>query len=185
MNIRTLTSKDIERLEYICLATAAECFTKSDAAKQITLYKYNRYYSRQEKENCFVLCDNENCAVGYILCAENYDNYKKSFCNNELLKIGRYGFKNLVSAYFEMLSNRPFKKEYSAHLHIDILPEYQHKGFGTSLINTLCEHLKNKGVCGVMLGVGADNKNAISFYESNGFSILTKSPAALVMGKKL
>ena len=60
-------------------------------------------------------------------------------------------------------------KKYPVHLHIDILPEYQHRGYGSELINTLCEHLKKSGcshlsVCGINR-----NSSAYRFYKKCGF----------------
>ena len=63
-------------------------------------------------------------------------------------------------------------KKYPAHLHIDILPEAQHKGYGTKLMDALMDYLAEKGVKGVHLGVGGDNAGGIRFYEKYGFTMI-------------
>ncbi len=58
---------------------------------------------------------------------------------------------------------------YPAHLHIDLLPRVQGRGFGRRLIDTLCAALAERGVPGVHLGVGARNQRARAFYPHLGF----------------
>jgi GNAT superfamily N-acetyltransferase len=61
-----------------------------------------------------------------------------------------------------------FVEDYPAHLHIDLLPEYQRRGFGRLLMDSFCERLKRDGARGVHLVMGAENKNGM-FYERMGF----------------
>ena len=61
--------------------------------------------------------------------------------------------------------------QYPAHLHIDILPEYQRKGHGTALIDAFLEVIESKGVKGVHLDMVRDNVTARAFYEKIGFQI--------------
>ena len=63
-------------------------------------------------------------------------------------------------------------KKYPAHLHIDILPEAQHQGYGAKLMDVLMDYLAEKGVKGVHLGVGGDNAGGIRFYEKYGFTMI-------------
>lgn len=62
--------------------------------------------------------------------------------------------------------------EFPAHLHINLLPDYQRRGWGAQLIGALVERLQEEEEeCrGVYLGVGASNTGAVKFYECNGFS---------------
>ena len=75
--------------------------------------------------------------------------------------------------------------EYIAHLHIDILPEYQHMGLGTKLMDALCDNLRQKKVKGVMFTVWHKNYNAIKFYEKYGFKLIETKETTLVYGLKL
>ncbi|KAF2196535.1 GCN5-related N-acetyltransferas-like protein [Delitschia confertaspora ATCC 74209] len=62
-------------------------------------------------------------------------------------------------------------ERYPAHLHIDILPEYQRRGFGMQMIEQFVETLKMHGARGVHLGLVATNTGARRFYERLGFRV--------------
>lgn len=185
MKVRKMTAVDIPQAEYICIETADEKLISSEEKKQTTLLLYNRYYTRAEIDNCFVLTDESDKTVGYILCAENYRQYKKDFLKNELRQL----FKINLSAVFEglacVMGNRIFAKNYPAHMHIDILPKYQGKGYGTMLLNTLIHHLKSKNIIALMLIVDSHNQNAVRFYKKNNFKQVKQLTNAIVMGVKL
>ncbi|UAJ80407.1 GNAT family N-acetyltransferase [Leifsonia sp. ZF2019] len=69
----------------------------------------------------------------------------------------------------------PEVDRYPAHLHIDLLPELQGQGFGRSLIRTLLNALRERGVPGVYLTMSATNHGARAFYERLGFAELPSS----------
>lgn len=56
-----------------------------------------------------------------------------------------------------------------AHLHIDLLPRVQGRGFGRALVEMLLDVLRTEGAAGVHLEVGPDNTDAIAFYRHLGF----------------
>ncbi|OBT75705.1 hypothetical protein VF21_05942 [Pseudogymnoascus sp. 05NY08] len=60
-------------------------------------------------------------------------------------------------------------EEYPAHLHIDLLPAFQSKGWGAKMIERLEIELRAKGVRGVHLVMGAGNGDAERFYGRQGF----------------
>lgn len=64
--------------------------------------------------------------------------------------------------------------EFPAHLHINLLPEYQRRGWGVQLIGALVERLREEECRGLYLGVGASNTGAVKFYEHDGFSRFAK-----------
>jgi len=72
---------------------------------------------------------------------------------------------------------------YPAHLHIDLLPELQGRGFGRRLIDTLRAALAERGVPAVHLGMDAANTGARAFYDRLGFHELPSStPEAPLLG---
>jgi ribosomal protein S18 acetylase RimI-like enzyme len=77
--------------------------------------------------------------------------------------------------------HRPFKadpmlvKRYPSHLHIDLLPRLQGRGFGRQLIETLFAALRASGSRGVHLLVGSANVRAAGFYRHIG---MTELPGA-------
>ncbi|SDC58485.1 Acetyltransferase (GNAT) family protein [Sanguibacter gelidistatuariae] len=71
-------------------------------------------------------------------------------------------------------STRPHDDElfrrFPAHLHIDLLPQAQGGGNGRRLMDVLLHALRERGVPGVHLGVGAGNPRARAFYLALGFT---------------
>ena len=58
---------------------------------------------------------------------------------------------------------------FSAHLHIDLLPQAQGRGLGRALMEQLLARLRAAGATGVHLGVDPQNTSAVRFYEHLGF----------------
>lgn len=185
LEIRKMRESDIPDMEGICLYTADEALLDTFKHREHTLYLYNRYYTRAEHENCFVAVDENDKAVGYIICAPDYKKYKSGFFKNELKSIFSLDKRYAVTAFLGVLAQKAVSKKYPAHLHIDILPDYQGSGTGTALIQTLLNHLKVQNVRGIMLGVAKSNVGAIKFYKRNGFTVLSSAGGGLVMVQKL
>jgi ribosomal protein S18 acetylase RimI-like enzyme len=78
----------------------------------------------------------------------------------------------------------PWLASYPAHLHIDLLPEFQGRGWGRALMDALLEELWRRGCPGLHLGLGAANTGALAFYTRLNFSVLQQEPWGFVMGKK-
>ncbi|TBU49589.1 acyl-CoA N-acyltransferase [Dichomitus squalens] len=64
-----------------------------------------------------------------------------------------------------------------AHMHIDILPEYQRQGWGRRLIGRAAEYLREKhGLERLWLGIDPRNEAARRFYERLGYKELPGAP---------
>jgi ribosomal protein S18 acetylase RimI-like enzyme len=63
----------------------------------------------------------------------------------------------------------PALADYPAHLHIDLLPEFQGRGFGRALSFTLFDALAKAGAARVHLGMLTSNTAARAFYDRIGF----------------
>lgn len=148
------------------------------------LNTFCNYYIEHEPENCFVL-DDDGRAVGYILCAENFDRFKEIFDSEYLPRSDSYGEDRYEWASTAYLRQEEFKEDYPAHFHVDILPEYQRMGMGGKMVDTLCAHLKQKGVKGVCLTCGPRNEKAMKFYEKHNFTLLSIDHDDACFGKKL
>jgi len=75
---------------------------------------------------------------------------------------------------------------------IDVLPESQHSGLGTLLLDGAEAELKQAGCAYVSLEVAVDNNSALRFYKKHGYMVLKVLPRyymdsidGLMMGKKL
>ncbi|NLL56428.1 MAG: GNAT family N-acetyltransferase [Clostridiales bacterium] len=185
MEIRKYQDKDKNNLRKICIETAPP--QKNEKGEKLLTLLYNDYYTEQEKDNCFVLVDQDDNAVGYIICAQDFDSYKKVFVEKYLPKVRKLSFAKYLEKLISLNTYEKWlAKDYPSHLHIDILPGFTGKGSGSMLIETLFEHLKAKGVKGIMLGVGYKNKRAIKFYKKHGLKVLkTIFNIVVIMGKAL
>ena len=131
------------------------------------------------------MLDDGGKAVGYILCAPDYSRYVKEYRKNEVKQLWEIEKWQSCVAYFLPLGYLPFKSKYPAHLHIDILDEYQGQGYGSQLMDALLDKLKSMNIPGVMLIVDKDNKGAQRFYQRKGFLKITNAFGGVVMAQKL
>lgn len=166
--IRKYTQSDRENVRKVCIDTADASFKKSKKMLDCVPIIYNDYFTEQEPENIFVIDDGNGKAVGYILCSTDFEKFVKM---NKEIYLKRLLKTHLPSAAILLMYIHQLKKikRNSVHLHIDILPEFQHSGFGTELIDTLYKHLKENGhttlsVCGI-----SRNSGAYGFYTKCGF----------------
>lgn len=167
MNIRKYQEKDKMNLQYICIATAKP--TKSEKDKEVLTTLYNDYFTECESENVFVAVNEDDDAIGYILCSTDFKKYRKTMKKNYMPKVWKLNKPKWLLTQLEFILETYFSRKYPAFLHIDILDGYQRQGLGHQLMNALIGHLREKGVPAVMLGVGADNEKGINFYKKYGF----------------
>lgn len=182
--IKPYEDKYKEDVRSVCINTGPPEAATDDKVRTAILSAYCDYYIECEKENCLVLVDEDDTAQGYILCADNYREFRKGFAPY-LRKIRKCGMSNFVISFGEVLINGILSKKYPAHLHIDLNEQCRNGGYGTKLIETLCGNLKEKGVCGIMLIVSSVNEKAIRFYKKNGFRPLMSAFGGTVMAKEL
>ncbi len=183
MTIRPYEEKDKDNVRFICLNSDGPCKAPK-RWQNFILTTYCDYFIEKEGENCFVAADENDKAIGYILCTENYDKFKEVFLKEYLPRIKKYEFKYRKSAIKSTKIQEEYKADFPAHLHIDILPGYQRMGLGHKLTNALCKKLKAKGVTGVCLTVWKENKKGRSFYEKYGFTLLETRKTTAVYGLK-
>lgn len=182
--IRPYERSDIDSVRSICLKTT-DMRKKTEVERKAIINTFCNYYVECEPQNCFVAVDDDDNAVGYIICAENYSRYEKNFFEKYYPIIKKCGtFKAMLAKSSAMITKR-YAGFYPAHMHIDILPEYQRMGLGTQLMDTLVNHLKQKKIRGLMLVVGAKNEKGISFYQKYGFKKIATVSGSVVMGLEL
>ncbi len=171
-----------DQMQNVCLKTASSWFSESEEQKQLLYGAYCNYYIEQEPENCFTALDGETVA-GYIICTENAEKWAEDF---ERLYIKNLENSNTAD-YLRGTMVLPLKyaKDYPAHLHIDILDEYQRMGIGFKLMDALINHLKEKCIKGLMLSVDRNNEKGVNFYKKYGFEVVEDSDEGLVLGIKL
>jgi len=79
--------------------------------------------------------------------------------------------------------------EYPSHLHIDLLPRAQGRGYGRRMLQQLMDRLRERNSPGAHLGLSERNTRAFGFYQRLGFRELTRTGEAdarvIYMGKRL
>jgi ribosomal protein S18 acetylase RimI-like enzyme len=75
---------------------------------------------------------------------------------------------------------RPELADYPAHLHIDLLPDYQGAGHGRRLIEAFLDAAAEAGAPAVHLAVLTSNTRAIGFYHRLGFQPIEVTDAGSV-----
>ncbi len=184
MDIRQYKAKDKEDVRFVCLNSDGPC-RNSKRGINFLLAVYCDYYIENEPENCFVATDENDKAIGYIISTENFDKFKEIYLKDYYTRIKKWEYRRRKSALRSIVSHEKYKQDYPAHLHIDILPQYQHMGLGRKLMDALCDNLREKSVRGIMFTVWHKNDNAIKFYEKYGFQLIERRETTLVYGLKL
>ncbi len=169
MTIRPYCPADQERLRQICRETAARPFQRSARTLEAVTLIYNDYFTTYEPAHIFVLADENDRAVGYILCATDYRGFVRRYRTTYLRRVLRTAPDQAAGllGYLWCLGKI---KDRPVHFHLDILPLYQRQGWGTQLMDTLCDHLRTLGVdylscCGV-------SRDAVGYkmYRKYGFA---------------
>lgn len=186
MTIRPYQTKDYRYVEDICMKTSwlADEDTPTNRAMLCSLYCH--YYVENQSQTCFVAVDDNDVPVGYVLCAPDADDYAEQMENNYLPLVRKLSSSEYYKAVAEQkIAKRYISDGFTAHLHIDILPQYQRQGLGTQLIDALTEKLTQMCVEGVRLVCAIKNDVARKFYEKMGFDDIDYHVGAVVYGKKL
>lgn len=177
-NVRSYEEKDKPYVQKVCLENAGGAIINADYRKFI-LTMFCNYYIECEPSTCFVAVDDNDRAVGYVICAKNFDAYLKRFFKDYFPNIP---LKYKPGALAEILAHAIYRKSYPAHLHIDISSEFQRRGLGHRLIDALTAALGEYDVRSVMLVVGSGNEQGRNFYKKYGFKEIGNLSAGIAMG---
>jgi GNAT superfamily N-acetyltransferase len=199
--IRPYRPSDLDDLYHICLATGDSGADASGFYQDPKLvgHVYAAPYGLFSPESALVLGDEEGVG-GYIvgvpdtrafearLEADWWPGLRETYPN----PAGPYASLDWDQR-MQRLINRPPKtpapvvEPFPAHLHIDMLPRLQGRGFGKALIDRWLDLIQGLGAPGVHLGVGWANERAVRFYRAYGFDQLelAEYPGALWFTTKL
>lgn len=192
ITIRAFQKSDIQGILEVCYRTGymGESLVNSYIFNDIKLFGYLfcLYYPHYEPNNVFLAVDKYNTVLGYIIGTDNSKNQEENFKRKMIWKIiirsffytswkHTESFKALMF-FIKNLNLKAHPKDlyskYPAHLHMNVLPEYQHMGIGSKLINVFENHIKKRGVQGIHLRTSNYNAKAIPFYKKNGYTIIYK-----------
>lgn len=198
--IRKYKPEDEKAIINVCYSTTPHVPHPKFNDPYLFSLRWALYYVYHEPDNCIVMEDTDKKkVVGYIIGSENSlkmeETYEKKVLPLIKQRICRkYWMHPILSRTYRKVlaqSNRytePLKSlavDYPAHLHIDILPEYQGHRMGKKLMTTFEEHMKSIGNQGIHLGVSKDNPRAIHFYEKTGYKVGLDLETAIFFVKKL
>lgn len=147
-------------------------------------------YAFLEPDLTFVL-DDGGRAVGYVLGTADTASFVEAY---------RTSWLPLVRERFPVLDGPPTSPSeimvgllhnpgrmilpelaaYPAHLHIDLLPEQQRRGYGRALMYAFLDALHGKGVEAVHLGMVSTNTAARAFYDRLDFHDIPVAEAGTV-----
>jgi ribosomal protein S18 acetylase RimI-like enzyme len=145
-------------------------------------------YVYLEPELAFVLADADDRPAGYVLGTADTARFVRRYHEvwipmlaeryprppdpartaEELLLAGHYRPEDRL---------RPELAQYPAHLHIDVLPEYQGAGHGRALMQTWLAAAAAAGATAVFLHMDPTNTRARAFYDRLGFRELQVADA--------
>jgi ribosomal protein S18 acetylase RimI-like enzyme len=126
--------------------------------------------------------DDGSRAVGYVIGTADTGEFVRRYRSEWLPSVaGRYPAPVELSTPSEQMLALMHNPErmivpelagYPAHLHIDLLPEYQRKGLGRELMTAFLGALADRGVPAVHLGMVTVNVAARAFYDRLGFHVV-------------
>lgn len=135
-------------------------------------------YVHLEPEHAFVLDSGAGTAVGYVLGTADTSRFVARYRSEWIPRSGLPQPSDppvtpddaLLALHHDperMIV--PELVDYPAHMHIDLLPSWQRRGYGRALVERLLESLRQVGVPAVHLGMLARNRGARAFYHRLGF----------------
>jgi GNAT superfamily N-acetyltransferase len=196
--IRPYRPADLPAVYDICVRTAD---LGGDARGQYSTDKlmgdlFAGPYVHLEPELAFVL-DDGGTAVGYVVGTADTATFVKRYREEWIPLVGGYPMppvpprtpeQHMIALHYNperMIV--PELADYPAHLHIDLLPPYQGRGYGRQLIAALEAAATRAGAVGVHLGMVTANVRARGFYDRVGYVVLpVPAPGPLTyLGKVL
>jgi ribosomal protein S18 acetylase RimI-like enzyme len=193
--IRPYRPADLDAVYDICVRTAD---AGGDARGQYSTDRlmgdiFAAPYVTLEPERAHVLDDGDGNAVGYVIGTADTIRFAQRY-RDEWLPVTDYPepptpprTKEEGMVWLHFHPERmivPKLAAYPAHLHIDLLPEWQGKGHGRGLIAGFLAGLQAAGVPRVHLGMTPRNTAARAFYDRLGFTeIPVGDPHVVYLGR--
>lgn len=179
--IRSARPEDAAALDDICIRTAlaGEDATGLLPDDHLWCDVYERPYLELEPDLAFVVDDPDAGVVGYVIGTADSTAFARRFRTEWLPRAGlrhppgprpEAREDELVRALHDPERGlRPELAGYPGHLHIDLLPAAQGRGWGRRLIATFVAAVRERGVPAVHLGHAPENARAAAFYAHLGF----------------
>ncbi|MBV9331165.1 MAG: GNAT family N-acetyltransferase [Alphaproteobacteria bacterium] len=183
--IRDYRKEDLEDVYRICLETgdAGRDASSIYRDRQLLGHIYAGPYVVLEPE-CALVLEDELGVGGYVIGALDTHAFEKRleaewwpalrgrYSDPMIAESGARGAETRMAHLIHHPTRTPRRiaEPYPSHLHIDLLPRLQKRGFGTRMIDAWLERVRKQGSTGMHLGVGAANERAIRFYRAYGLA---------------
>ncbi|MFF5897791.1 GNAT family N-acetyltransferase [Streptomyces argenteolus] len=184
-HVRSYRPGDREALADICVRTADNGGDSRHLYPDPGLMPalFAEPYAHLEPELTFVLDDGSGRAVGYVLGTADTPRFVDAFRRVWIPRVsGRFpepeGEPGTLTEAMTALIYRPERMilpelaAYPAHLHIDLLPPWQRKGYGRELMGVFLDALHARGIPAVHLSMLTANTPARAFYDRLGFGVI-------------
>lgn len=194
--IRPMRREDRDAVYEICLKTgdAGQDATSLYRDSELLGHLYAGPYAALEPQSGFILED-EDGAGGYILGAFDTYAFEKRL-EEEWWPSLRARYSNpdalpepdrhlMQSIHKPWRTPKRITGPYPSHLHIDLLPRFQGKGWGKRMMDHWLSEMRTRGSPGAHLGVGMRNERAVKFYLRYGFQEFQRWNDVLMLGIKL
>ena len=194
LDLRTFAPADLPHLFSICLQTGDNGRDASEGCTDPHLLGdyFATPYAAFDSTLCLMLVDARDVPCGYVLGAVDTREYVEWFNENWLPAL-RETYRDVHPApgardawVLDLLQEDaevpPWVDDYPAHLHIDLLPAAQGRGYGRAMIDAWMHLAHERGAGGVHLGVSKRNRGALKFYEHVGLQPLQDLPEARIYG---
>ena len=195
--LRPYGPDDLERLYEICLRTGAAGADASDLVQDPRLLGelYAAPYGVLEPEHALVVDDGSGTAVAYVLGALDTPAFEArreaewwpALRARHPIGSGGTELDELLIAMLHH-PHRPddeWLAAYPSHLHIDLLPEVQGRGWGRRMMAAMEDLLARDGSPGVHLGTSVRNERAIGFYRHLRYEELGSNGISIDFGRRL
>ena len=156
-------------------------FNKNHFSAVFSKEMLKRYFENLLELNDFTLVfydDDHNELLGYVIAGFNSQEAVNKFIKKNyfaviftLIKNPRF-LSEKVSEVSEKIFGTKYQKKAKCRLYlIAVNQKYKGKGIGKQLINYLENEIRKKGLNLYGLSVRKDNKEAIGFYNQNGYKV--------------
>ncbi|MFI1987934.1 GNAT family N-acetyltransferase [Actinoplanes sp. NPDC020271] len=191
--IRAYRSSDLEAVYDICVRTgdAGQDARGKYSSDRLLGDIWAAPYVILEPEHAHVLDDGTGRAVGYVIgtadTARFVERYRAEWLPATADRLVDGDPRDEIMLDLHRHPERmlhPELADHPAHLHIDLVPEWQGRGQGRGLIAAFLDGLRAAGVPRVHLGMAPSNSGAYAFYQRLGFRDLPiDDPGALYLGR--
>jgi len=194
--IRSYGDSDMAALRDICFHTAlyGQSIEPLCGDREFIAEAVLGYYTRFERESLFV-AEADNRVVGYLTGCADTKRFERLFARavvpRLLFRFVRHGHWHRIGVWriivaVTVLGLRRYRvvrrivAEYPAHCHIDIAPDAQRTGLGSTLLEAFFDRLNSHGVKGIH--VSTPTSPGKRFFTKMGFVLLSRHPAPALAG---